>query len=117
MTFSEKLNNYIEQLGCSSRDLSNVSSLSSTVISRYRNGDRTPAIKSTQFEQLIDGVYKLSCDKKIKIDRKELYSIFSHLLNDIDINFDDLSKNVNAIISTTFLYDRTGFSILFKRMF
>ena len=73
MTFSEKLNNYIEQLGCSSRDLSNVSSLSSTVISRYRNGDRTPAIKSTQFEQLIDGLYKLSCDKKIKIDRKELY--------------------------------------------
>ena len=48
MTFCEKLNNYIEQLECSSQELANASGLSSAVISRYRNGERTPNIKSKQ---------------------------------------------------------------------
>lgn len=45
MTFSEALNKYIEQINCSSKDLSTTSQLSSAVISRYRKGERTPALK------------------------------------------------------------------------
>ena len=67
MTFCEQLNKYIEQVDCTSQELVNASGLSSTVISRYRNGDRSPRIKSKQLKQLADGLYKISCDKKIKI--------------------------------------------------
>lgn len=50
MTFSEQLNNYIIKLECSSLDLVKASNLSSSVISRYRNGERTPNIKSKQLK-------------------------------------------------------------------
>lgn len=46
MTFSEQLNNYIEKINCSSQELSLASGLSSVVISRYRNGDRTPNLNT-----------------------------------------------------------------------
>lgn len=50
MTFNEQLNKYMEQFDCSSQDLVTASGLSSSVISRYRNGDRTPNVKSNQLE-------------------------------------------------------------------
>ena len=42
MTFCEQLNTYIKQIGCSSKELVNASGLSTSVISRYRRGDRSP---------------------------------------------------------------------------
>lgn len=100
MTFCEKLNNYIEQLECSSQELANASGLSSAVISRYRNGERTPNIKSKQLNQLVDGLFKLSNEKKLDITRDEIYSTLSTTLNDISINFEQLSKNFNELITT-----------------
>ena len=99
MTFSEVLNKYIEQINCSSKDLSTTSQLSSAVISRYRKGERTPALKSKQFDQLVDGLYELSKNSNIELSKKEISSKLASSLNDIDINFEDLSKNINAIIS------------------
>ena len=100
MTFYEQLNKYIEQLDCSSQELSTASGLSSAVISRYRNGERTPRIKSKQLEQLADGLYKISCDKKIDLTKDSVYNILSSTLNDIIIDFEQLSKNFNEIVST-----------------
>lgn len=99
MTFSEALNKYIEQINCSSKDLSTTSQLSSAVISRYRKGERTPALKSKQFNQLVDGLYELSKNNNTELSKKEITSTLASSLNDIDINFEDLSKNINAIIS------------------
>ena len=99
MTFSEVLNKYIEQINCSSKDLSTTSQLSSAVISRYRKGERTPALKSKQFDQLVDGLYELSKNNNTELSKKEIASTLASSLNDIDINFEDLSKNINAIIS------------------
>ena len=100
MTFSEELNKYIEQINCSSKDLSNASELSSSVISRYRKGERTPALKSKQLEQLINGLYELSQNNEIELSKQEISRTLSRSLNDIDIDFEELSKNLNSIIST-----------------
>ena len=37
MNFSEQLNEYMSQIDCSAKELSNISGLSPTVISRFRN--------------------------------------------------------------------------------
>ena len=71
MTFNEQLNKYMEQFDCSSQDLVTASGLSSSVISRYRNGDRTPNVKSNQLEQLTVGLYKICCDKNIKKEQTD----------------------------------------------
>ena len=100
MTFCEQLNKYIKQIGCSSKELVNVSGLSTSVISRYRRGDRRPNIRGKQLEQLVDGLYKLSNSKKLNITRDEIYNELSSTLNDVSIDFEQLSKNFNELIST-----------------
>lgn len=100
MTFSEQLNEYIKQIECSSKDLVIASGLTTSVISRYRRGDRTPSLKSKQLEQLTDGLYKLSVTKKINITREEIYITLSGTLNDISIDFEQLSKNFNELVTT-----------------
>lgn len=99
MTFNEQLNKYMEQFDCSSQDLVTASGLSSSVISRYRNGDRTPNVKSNQLEQLTVGLYKICCDKNIKKEQSEIYNTLANSLNDILISSEQLNKNFNEIIS------------------
>ena len=93
MTFCEQLNTYIKQIGCSSKELVNASGLSTSVISRYRRGDRRPNIRGKQLVQLADGLYELSSSKKLNITRDEIYSNLSSSLNDVSIDFEQLSKN------------------------
>ena len=40
MNFKDKLNEYLKITNCSSKELSTLSNISETVISRYRNGQR-----------------------------------------------------------------------------
>ena len=100
MTFCEQLNTYIKQIGCSSKELVNASGLSTSVISRYRRGDRIPNIRGKQLEQLVDGLYKLSNSNKLIITKDEIYSKLSGSLNDVSIGFEQLSKNFNELIAT-----------------
>lgn len=48
MTFSQQLNQYMEQIRCSAKELAEASGLSAAVISRYRSGERIPAAESRQ---------------------------------------------------------------------
>ena len=100
MTFCEQLNTYIKQIGCSSKELVNASGLSTSVISRYRRGDRIPNIRGKQLEQLVDGLYKLSNSNKLNITKDEIYSKLSGSLNDVSIGLEQLSKNFNELIAT-----------------
>ncbi len=98
MNFCEQLNKYIQQLECSSKELVVASGLSSTVISRYRNGERTPNIRSKQLEQLVDGLYNISQNKNINLTRNEIYNALSSTLNDIAIDYEQLSRNFRNIL-------------------
>ena len=100
MNFCEQLNAYIEQFECSSKELVSSSGLSSTVISRYRKGERTPNLRSTQLEKLVTGLYKISKSKNINLTKSEIYNTLSKTLNDIAIDFEQLSKNFNDILFT-----------------
>ena len=98
MDFSNQLNEYISQLNCSSKDLSDASRLSQVVISRYRNGDRTPNKRSKQLNDLTDGLYKLFKDKSLDISRDEIYIALSNTLNDVHIDLEQLVKNFNELV-------------------
>ena len=103
MIFCEQLNKYIKQIECSSKELVNASGLSTSVISRYRRGDRKPSIRSKQLEQLeqlVDGLYKLSSSKNLNMPKDEIYIKLSNTLNDVSIDFEQLRKKFNELIST-----------------
>ena len=99
MNFSEQLNEYMLQIDCSAKELSNISGLSPTVISRYRNGERTPSIRSTQLNSLVEGLYELAITKKANLSKEEIHKSFSTILNDVHIDLDQLVKNFNELVS------------------
>lgn len=52
MNFHEKLNEYIQMLSCTAKELSELSGLSAATLSRYRSGERVPDMRSSTFSQL-----------------------------------------------------------------
>ena len=53
MTFSEQLNEYLSILNCSAKELSQISGLSNSVISRYRSGERVPRPESEKIKSIM----------------------------------------------------------------
>lgn len=67
MKFSEKLNEYMENLDCSAKEICDSSGLSQATLSRYRSGERTPDIGTDSFEKLCVAIaaiaqYRLATD-------------------------------------------------------
>lgn len=99
MNFNEQLNKYITQINCSSKELADVSGLSATVISRYRNGERTPNIRSKQLDSLVTGLHMLLSNKGIDLSKEDIYKSLSSTLNDVEIELSQLSNNFNELTS------------------
>ena len=114
MTFSEQLNAYISELNCTAKELTDVSGLSASVLSRYRTGSRVPTTDSEQFIQLVQGIATIANErgyseftvKKIQNTLEdclqdatfpyELFQInFDTLLTSLSINVADLSHFLN----------------------
>lgn len=100
MNFNEKLNEYIELLGCSAKELSEASLISPAVISRYRNGERIPKYPSDQFELLIKGILSIANEKNVNIDTENVKKELLETLGVTDIDFDTFRDNFNVLIST-----------------
>lgn len=100
MNFKDILNEYIEKINCSSKELSNISNISESVISRYRSGERTPRENSKQIEKLIDAIYELANNKNIKIDKKEIEEkLNKSITKRNNFDYDSFSKNFNELIN------------------
>ena len=100
MSFKDILNEYLEKINCSSKELSNVSNISESVISRYRSGERTPKENSKQIEKLIDAIYELANNKNIKIDKKEIEKkLNKYITKENNFDYDSFSKNFNELIN------------------
>ena len=60
MEFGQLLDNYITDTRCTAKELANATGISASVISRYRTGERIPALESDIVKRLADGISKLS---------------------------------------------------------
>lgn len=77
MTFQECLNSYIEELQCSGKELAGNSSVSETIISRYRKGERVPTADSEYLKKLSAGIARTALKKgKPEIKAEEVYQKF-----------------------------------------
>ncbi|MGN0534176.1 MAG: helix-turn-helix domain-containing protein [Eubacterium sp.] len=97
MKFDEKLNNYISQLNCSAKELAEASGLSQAVISRYKNGQRTPTTENA--EKLAKGIAMLADKKGISLTKAQVISQLKGSLSSNDICSEILVKNLNTIMS------------------
>ena len=121
MKFSEKLNDYIEQLSCTGKDICNLSGISAASFSRYRNGERVPELGTKPFEDLCcalaqisaqkgelqitaDSVKKafVSCDDFVSTDKELLRKNFNTLLSALNVNLTQLCQYTNYDASAIF---------------
>lgn len=102
MTFKNRLNEYLNNINCSSKELSIKSNVSESVISRYRNGDRTPKIDSKQLKDISAAIECIIKEKNIEeyLNTNILFEL-SNAIKEMDtFNYDSFSNNLNELITT-----------------
>lgn len=101
MNFKEVLNEYLKELNCSSKKLSNESGLSESVISRYRSGERTTVKNSEQLNKLTKALFNIAKDNgKNKYTFDKIESDFNSVLTSDDFDYTTFSNNLNTLITS-----------------
>ena len=101
MNFKEVLNEYLKELNCSSKKLSNESGLSESVISRYRSGERTPVKNSEQLNKLTKALFNIAKDNdKNKYTFDKIVSDFNSTLASDNFDYTTFSNNLNTLITS-----------------
>lgn len=100
MKFNEKLNEYIDILDCTAKELSRNSGISTATISRYRNGERVPEINSDALNHLCSAIAQTAKQKQIKeITYDSVIESFLNCSDIVTINKENLRQNFNTLIS------------------
>ncbi|MDD6328899.1 MAG: helix-turn-helix transcriptional regulator [Lachnospiraceae bacterium] len=101
MEFHTLINQYIDMLGCSARELADASGLSNAVISRYRSGERKPAPDSEQLEKIADGISKLAAPKQLSdLTTEKLLDEFREILGKDAKSYADFANKFSMLIDT-----------------
>ena len=114
MPFAERLHQYLRQLDCTAKELSDASRLSKSIVSRYLSGKRVPAADGKSLQKLAHGIALLSQRRPesalseepvaeelrrtlsgIEIDYDSFCANLSLLLKALSVNYNDLSKSLN----------------------
>ena len=100
MNFSEQLNEYMILLNCLNKDIAEVSGLSTVVISRYKNGLRTPSYDSKNLTALAKGLSVLAERNNIKLSEESiLFRLHESLEPDTAVDSDKFTKKMKNIMS------------------
>lgn len=97
MKLDERLNQYMTQIDCRAKELAEASGLSQAVISRYKNGQRTPNLENAK--KLAQGIVTLAKKKDIALTYDTVISEFEDSLNIGGVDPELLVKNLNDIMS------------------
>lgn len=97
MKLDERLNQYMTQIDCRAKELAEASGLSQAVISRYKNGQRTPDLENAK--KLAQGIVTLAKKKDIALSYDTVISEFEDSLNIGGVDPELLVKNLNDIMS------------------
>lgn len=98
MKFCELLNEYMNTLGCTGKELSNLSGLSSSVISRYRNGEREPQTDSDILFTLAAALSKLAAEKNMEnMSDETIFNALKETLSSKSQAYEKFLQNFNIL--------------------
>lgn len=98
MNFQNELANYMNLLNISPKELSQISKLSPTIISRYLNGKRTPRIQSDYFNKIVNSLYEIAKSKNINLGENTIAETLKKSISSSNINFDVFVNNFNTLL-------------------
>lgn len=100
MAFSDALNSYIEQIGCSAKELSEASGVSPATISRFRSGERAPKVHQECVSRLAQGIESLAQQKSISsASLSAILEAFTAALSEQSIEPTRFQSNFNSLVS------------------
>ena len=100
MRFNECLNQYIADLGCTAKELSDASGVSTAVISRYRSGERVPQENSEQVRLLADGIALLEVKKNGRHpEPDEIFRQFVLSITGSTVSYDTFLSNLHSLLA------------------
>lgn len=100
MSFSQALNDYLNQVGLSYYKFAGYIGMSASAMKRYVIGEREPAYDSEVLRRIAGGIYSLALQKGIHLSEDEiLSSLQSSLKDSLSINYETYIANLNALLS------------------
>lgn len=101
MKFNEHINEYINKINCTAKELAEASQLSAAVISRYRTGEREPNTDSEHLKKLVTGIVHIAEEKNISdITYDKVLSVLREALNKKNIDYENFVINYDTLIKT-----------------
>lgn len=71
MRFCDRLNEYIETLDCTAKELSELSGISAATVSRYRSGERLPDAESEAFSSIVNALTAIAEKRKSPSEQRK----------------------------------------------
>lgn len=99
MRFDEQLRQYMDEIGCTNRELADAGGLGERTISRYRTGERTPDEGSSQLSGLCRGLASLSAAKGLPYTEEEiLQKLKTTVSDDLSIEYEAFLTNLKTLL-------------------
>ena len=99
MGFSDVLKLYLDKTKCTAKELSAVSGISASALSRYRSGQRIP--EQEHLEKLICGLVQLAGENAPEIGEETIRDAFSPYMEKPKLDYPAIIKNFNAAIEAS----------------
>ena len=98
--FKDQLNEYMVQLGCSGRELAEISGLSPATVSRYRSGERKPESEAER-AKLISGIVQLAAARGIHaLSEENVSAALRPFFPEEGVDAEHLRDNLNSLFTT-----------------
>ena len=121
--FHEQLNEYLEELDCTAKELGEVSGVSAATLSRYRSGSRIPDVGTEAFNSICEAIGRIAGQRGIEtlteekvresflrcldmtaVDKEQLRTNFNLLATALNMNMARLCQQINYDSSTVFRF-------------
>ncbi len=121
--FHEQLNEYLEELDCTAKELGEVSGVSAATLSRYRSGSRIPDASTEAFNSICEAIGRIAGQRGIEtlteekvresflrcldmtaVDKEQLRTNFNLLATALNMNMARLCQQINYDSSTVFRF-------------
>ena len=109
--FHEQLNEYLEELDCTAKELGEVSGVSAATLSRYRSGSRIPDAGTEAFNSICEAIGRIAvresflrCLDMTAVDKEQLRTNFNLLATALNMNMARLCQQINYDSSTVFRF-------------
>lgn len=100
MKFYHKLNEYMELLSCTAKEICNLSGISAASFSRYRNNERVPEMGTKPFEGLCSAIAQIAIQKEIpNVTAKSVKESFISCENFVSTDKELLRQNFNTLLA------------------